>query len=269
MFRKQAVAAALLMVLAAPSLALAAVEKVSVRIDGLACPFCAYNIEKRVKTLDGVDRDARVVTSVKHGIATFPWKAGVVFAPEAVRKAIRQAGFTPREISVTVTGTVEDDPEHGSESSLRVVDEKVDLVVMVRQADRADRRESWGALLALSKKSTDKLRIRLEGVVRSKRAGGSLEVVLERWAPLEFGAQVIAEVDDLTSERCSTRTMRALRELEGVIHAQADHETDRVQIWTRDESPDLSVLRDRIETLGFKVTHVHTDGPQAMESDSE
>ncbi len=144
MFRKQAVAAALLMVLAAPSLALAAVEKVSVRIDGLACPFCAYNIEKRVKTLDGMDRDARIVTSIERGIATFPWKAGVVFAPEAVRKAIRQAGFTPREISVTVTGTVEVEPEHGSESSLRVVDEKVDLVVEVREAKRADRRESWG-----------------------------------------------------------------------------------------------------------------------------
>ncbi len=269
MFRKQAIAAALLMVLAAPGLALAAVEKVSVRIDGLACPFCAYNIEKRVKTLDGVDRGARVVTSVERGIATFPWKSGVVFAPEAVRKAIRQAGFTPREISVTVTGTVEVKPEHGSESLLRVVDEKVDLVVTVRQPDRADRRESWGALLALSNGTAAKVRVWVKGEVRSESAGTSLEIVLQRWAPLEFGAEVIAEVDDLACEQCSTRTMRALKELEGVIHVQADHETDRVQIWTRDESPDLSVLRDRIETLGFKVTHVHTDGAQAMESDSE
>ncbi len=260
MFRKQAVAVALLMVLAAPSLALAAVEKVSVRIDGLACPFCAYNSEKRVKTLDGVDRDARIVTSVERGIATFPWKSGVVFAPEAVRKAIRQAGFTPREISVTVTGTVEVKPEHGSESLLRVVDEKVDLVVMVRQADRADRRESWGALLALSNKSTDKLRVRLEGVVRSKIAGGSLEVVLKRWAPLEFGAEVILDVEDLACEHCSTRTMRALTELDGVIHVEADHETDRVHIWTEGKSPDLRVFRERIATLGFKVTHVHADG---------
>ena len=269
MFRKQAVAAALLMVLAASSQALAAVEKVSVRIDGLACPFCAYNIEKRVKTLDGVDRGARIVTSVERGIATFPWKAGVVFAPEAVRKAIREAGFTPREISVTVTGTVEVGPQRSVHTLLRVVDEKVNLVLSVPRPDRADRRESWEALQALSKKSTDKLRVRLEGEVRSRIAGGSLEVALERWAPIEFGAEVIAEVDDLACERCSTRTMRALKELEGVIHVQADHETDRVQIWTRDESPDLSVLRDRIEALGFKVTHIHTDGPQAMESDSE
>ncbi len=78
--------------------------------------------------------------------------------------------------------------------------------------------------------------------------------------PLGFGAEVIAEVDDLACEQCSTRTMRALRRLDGVIHVEADHETDRVHIWTESESPDVAVFRERIETLGFKVTHVHTDG---------
>ncbi len=257
MFRKHAVAAALLMVLLASSEALAAVEKVSVRIDGLACPFCAYNIEKRVKTLDGVDRGARIVTSVERGIATFPWKAGVVFAPEAVRKAIREAGFTPREISVTVTGTVEVGPQRSVDTLLRVVDEKVDLVVTVRQADRADRRESWGTLLALSNPTAANVRVRVKGEVRSESAGTSLEIVLQRWAPLGFGAEVIAEVDDLACEQCSTRTMRALRQLDGVIHVEADHETDRVHIWTEGKSPDLSVFRERIETLGFKVTQIH------------
>ncbi len=260
MLLKQTVAAALLMVLVGPSQAVAEVEQVSVRIDGLACPFCAYNIEKRVKTLDGVDRGARIVTSVEHGTAKFPWKAGVVFDPEAVRKAIQQAGFTPREISVTVTGTVEVAPGHDSNTSLRMVDGKGDLAVTVRRPERADRRESWEALHALSKETTGKLRVRLEGEVRSEIAGASLEVVLERWAPLGFGAEVIAEVDDLASEQCSTRTMRAVRQLDGVIHVEADHETDRVHIWTESESPDVAVFRERIESLGFKVTHVHTDG---------
>ncbi len=260
MFRKQAVVTAILMVLPAPSLVLAAVEKVSVRIDGLACPFCAYNIEKRVKTLDGVERDARIVTSVENGTAKFPWKAGVVFDPAAVRKAIRQAGFTPREISVTVTGAVEVEPERSSEPSIRVVDEKADLAAAVRRTDRADRRESWEALHALSNKTTGKLRVRIEGEVSSGSAGGLLEILLQRWAPLSFGAEVILDVEDLACEQCSTRTMRALGELDGVIHVEADHETDRVQVWTTDGSPDLGAVRDRIETLGLKVTHLHTDG---------
>ncbi len=82
----------------------------TVRIDGLACPFCTYNIEKRVKKLDGVERDARIVTSVEHGTARFSWKEGAEFDPASIRKAVRDAGFTPREIFLTVTGTVEASP---------------------------------------------------------------------------------------------------------------------------------------------------------------
>ncbi len=50
--------------------------------------------------------------------------------------------------------------------------------------------------------------------------------------------------------------MRTLKELDGVIHAEADHERGRVHIWIMG-TPDLSVFRERIETLGFKVTHMH------------
>ncbi len=248
------------MVLVVPSQAVAEVEQVSVRIDGLACPVCAYNIEKRVKTLDGVERDARIVTSVENGTAKFPWKAGVNFDPETVRKAIQQAGFTPREISVTVTGTVEVEGERSSTPTIRVVDEKVALVLSVPRPGRADRRESWEELWDLSNGTTGERRVRLGGEVRSEIAGGSLEVALQRWSPVEFGAEVILDVDDLACEQCSTRTMRALTELDGVIHVEADHETDRVHIWTEGKSPDLRVFRERIATLGFKVTHVHTDG---------
>ena len=55
---------------------------VSVRVDGPGCPFCVYGIEKRLKVLDGVDRGARIVTSIDQGAATFPWKAGVAFDPD-------------------------------------------------------------------------------------------------------------------------------------------------------------------------------------------
>ena len=48
------------------------------------------------------------------------------------------------------------------------------------------------------------------------------------------------------------------------IHVEADHETDRVHIWTEGKSPDLRVFRERMATLGFKVTHVHTDGRQGQ-----
>lgn len=239
---------------------LAAVEQVSVRVDGLACPFCAYNIEKRVKTLEGVERDARIVTSIKHGIAKFPWKGGVAFDPAAVRKAIREAGFTPRELTVTVTGAIEVSSDRDAQTMLELVDEDAKLTVLVTPAARADQRESWDQMRALGLLQAAKLRVRVEGEVRADSASTPWSLILRRWAPLEYGAQVIAEIHDLAGEQGSMRTMRALTALDGVIHVEADHETDRVHIWTRNKAPDLNVLRDRIETLGFKVTHIHIDG---------
>ena len=235
----------------------AGVEQVSVRVDGLACPFCAYNIEKRVKTLDGVEPEARIVTSIQHGIAKFPWKSGVAFDPAAVRKAIHEAGFTPRELTVTVTGAIEVSSDRDGQTMLELVDEDATLTVLVTPGARADQRESWDQMRALGLLQEAKLRVRVEGEVRADSVDTPWSLILHTWAPLEYAAQVIAEIDDLASEQCSMRTMRALTELDGVIHVEADHETDRVHIWTRDEAPDLNVLRERIETLGLKVTHIH------------
>ena len=236
---------------------LAGVEQVSVRVDGLACPFCAYNIEKRVKTLEGVEQDARIVTSIEHGIAKFPWKSGVAFDPAIVRKAIHEAGFTPRELTVTVTGAIGVSSDRDAQTMLELVDEDATLTVLVTPGERADQRESWDQMRALGLLQDAKLRVRVEGEVRADSADTPWSLILHKWAPLEYAAQVIAEIDDLACEQCSMRTMRAVREVEGVLHVEADHETDRVHIWTRNEEPDLNVLRDRIETLGFKVTHIH------------
>ena len=254
MLRKNAIALLVVFLLRAVSPVFAGVQQVSVRVDGIACPFCAYNIEKRVKTLDGVEKGARIVTSIEHGKATFPWKTDVAFDPDAVRKAIREAGFTPRQISVTATGTIEAGPTHDPEATLRLIDEKAKLVLSVRPAKRADRLESWETLKAFAGPG---LSVRVEGEVGPDSGDASFEVLLHRWAPLEFGAEIIAEVDDLASQRCSTRIMRALAELEGVIHVEADHASERVNIWTRHGSPDLGVLRERIESLGFNVAHMH------------
>ena len=144
-------------------LALAGVEQVSIRVDGLACPFCAYNIEKRVKTLEGVERDARIVTSIEHGIAKFPWKSGVTFDPAAVRKAIHEAGFTPRELTVTVTGAIEVSSDRDAQTMLELVDENAKLTVLVTPGKRADQRESWDEMRALGLLQEAKRRVRGAG----------------------------------------------------------------------------------------------------------
>ncbi len=135
----------------------------------------------------------------------------------------------------------------------------------MRPGERADRRESWGGLGAFAADGPAR-RVRVEGEVRSAVSDpkGAWQLVLQRWAPAEFGSEVVTEVDTLADERCSVRVMKALRKIEGVIHVEADHEGDRVRIWTRGESPEADALRVVIESLGFRVTHIQTrgDGPK-------
>ena len=236
----------------------AAVEQVTVRIDGLGCPFCVHNIEKRVKTLEGVPSGARVDVSLEFGRATFAWRSTAAFDPESVRQAIREAGFTPRQIWLTGSGTVEL-PAAAEPKVLGLVDQETGHGLTLKPAERADRRESWEALRAFAADAQAQ-RVRVEGEVKgaTPEPGGVWQLALHRWEPLVFGMQVIMEVDDLACEQCSTRVMQAFANLDGVIHVEVDHEEDRVWIWAGDESPDTNIFREVIESLGFKVGHIHT-----------
>ena len=130
------------------SASVAGVEKVTVRVDGLAYPFCAYNIENRVKTLPGVTRDTRVVTNIEKRIAWFTWNPQVRFSPSAVRKSIKEVGFAPHDVFVVATGTVRGATDKTLRNSLRLLDDdgKVREPITLARAKLADRRETWEAL---------------------------------------------------------------------------------------------------------------------------
>ncbi len=65
----------------------------SLRVDGLACPFCAYGIEKRLKGVDGV---LAVETDIESGRVTVTLHEGARLDEETARRAVRSAGFTMR-----------------------------------------------------------------------------------------------------------------------------------------------------------------------------
>ena len=92
-------------ILAVAEPALAAIDHYDVQVDGLACPFCAYGLEKKLKKLPGA---ANVKIELNTGWASFDVSSGVLL-PEAVQDAVRDAGFTPRDIKVTASGTVQGD----------------------------------------------------------------------------------------------------------------------------------------------------------------
>ena len=64
-----------------------------VGVDGLACPFCAYGIEKQLRAIPGV-KSVRV--SVKSGTVIVSMKDGAKLSRAMASRAVRNAGFSLR-----------------------------------------------------------------------------------------------------------------------------------------------------------------------------
>jgi len=60
-------------------------------VDGLACPFCAYGIEKQLGKLDGVE-DVHV--EVGNGLVRVVTRGDRELRETDVREAVERAGFT-------------------------------------------------------------------------------------------------------------------------------------------------------------------------------
>ncbi len=73
-----------------------ATDQIEVRVNGMACPFCAYGIQKKLRALPGA-RDVKV--DLDSGRATFEAPSGSV-TEEQVKQAIKDAGFSPVKIEI-------------------------------------------------------------------------------------------------------------------------------------------------------------------------
>ena len=62
-------------------------------VDGLACPFCAYGVEKKVGGLDGVER---VDIDIDEGLVAVTLADGAALDEATASRAVDEAGFTLR-----------------------------------------------------------------------------------------------------------------------------------------------------------------------------
>ena len=67
-----------------------------IAVDGLSCPFCTYGLEKNLKKVDGIKT---VNIDMKTGKATVVLKPGAHVDDQALRQAVKKAGFTARKIT--------------------------------------------------------------------------------------------------------------------------------------------------------------------------
>lgn len=70
-------------------------EEVVVTVEGIACPFCAYGLEKHLEQLNGV---SDVQVDVGKSQATLVLEKGSAPSDEDIREAVRRAGFTSGEV---------------------------------------------------------------------------------------------------------------------------------------------------------------------------
>lgn len=261
MFQQNNLIGAALLTLTAGSTVSAQVTEARLRVDGMACPFCAYNMEKRVKTLDGFYAKSKIDTNLDTGVTVVPWSPKERFEPSAVRQAVKESGFTLRSIGVSASGVLPAKPAPAAKT-LELTAPGTGQVFRLAPAERTDHKESWDEVVAYAAKSGAGARISVDGVVVEDEAKGSdsWRLVIERWAPTVFGAEVHMKIEGFACERCAARTMHALAELPDVIHIQADHEAGNARVWTTSQAPDLDALRRRIAELGFKATHMHANG---------
>jgi copper chaperone CopZ len=242
----------------------AGVEGVRVQVDGLACPFCAYNIEKRVKTLDGVDREADFEVNTEAGYARFTWIPAVTFDPAAVDEQIRKAGFTPAGIELTAEGSVSWVSAEGqTPGGLMLHGSLTEQGVSLISDERADRALSFEALQAIAQRSDrgqagDAVRVYGKVIPAD---GGAWRLALLRWEPVAYGARVELDVDGMTCQGCSLGLMKALSGADDVIHVEADYADRSVRVWTRSDAPDADAFSRKIQESGFTVTGSRTVQP--------
>ena len=75
--------------------------KVTVQVDGLTCPFCAYGLEKRIKEIPAVQES---IISLEDGIVELIPRAGQHIDIDEVKAAVIAGGFTTPPFHVALAG---------------------------------------------------------------------------------------------------------------------------------------------------------------------
>ncbi len=73
-------------------------DKVSVIVEGLGCPFCAFGLEKKFKEIKGI-KDINI--EMETGEMTFAVPNSLELSMDAIGEQVTKAGYTPVEVNIT------------------------------------------------------------------------------------------------------------------------------------------------------------------------
>lgn len=249
-----------------PLVAQAQVKQVSLRVDGLACPFCAYGLEKKVAKLEGYQADTYSV-KINEGVVSFDWQSNKPLDLEAIEQAVDKAGFTLRGVTGRFAGTLE---KKGEDQYLLRLIAPFDQRFVLQEPSMTGAGDPRPQSAPTHETPTNRLRKRLE---RMSADGNAVEIVgrvhprldaqgpdrievselkvLE--PPAQFAGRFVFEVQGLRCGGCVAKVVQALGSLVEVLHVQGDAQAGRIVIWTESKSPDLAALEQKVASLGFEV----------------
>lgn len=66
-------------------------ETITLQVDGLSCPFCAYGLEKKLKSIEGI---SQTDIELNKGIVTLEVNPNITIDSLLLKEKINEAGFT-------------------------------------------------------------------------------------------------------------------------------------------------------------------------------
>jgi len=84
------------LILLLPMTAFAAQTQYQLQVDGLACPFCAYGIEKELTRTEGLES---IDIDINAGTITVTMAEGATMSKAQADRIVKDAGFTLREFT--------------------------------------------------------------------------------------------------------------------------------------------------------------------------
>ncbi len=68
---------------------------VTLTVEGMVCPFCAYGLERQLRKIEALDS---VIIRISDGVVQIREKDGQKISDKTLHEAVTRAGFTLREI---------------------------------------------------------------------------------------------------------------------------------------------------------------------------
>lgn len=88
----------------------AQVHEVTVAVEGMSCPFCAFGVEKKLMTVPSA---GSVRVDLEKGVATVRASEGGSIDVARIPAAVKASGFTPGTIEIVASGTIQLDGQRG------------------------------------------------------------------------------------------------------------------------------------------------------------